>query len=410
MTSAVAVPVAGRAAVQPTGTARADNEAYWAGIAAQYDVTRDIIQLENGNWGMMARPVLNQYEAAVRRVNRETSYYARRGLTPDLMAVRDRVAVKMGVTPQEIAFTRNATEALKALIGGYNRLRPGDAVLQADLDYDSMQACFDTLKRTRGVDVIRISLPEPADYQGLIDTYEAALKANPKIRLILLTHLSHRTGLVIPVREIVAMARARGVDAIVDAAHSWGQLDFRPANIDADFIGFNLHKWWGAPLGVGVVYIRKDKIDLIDPDSANSPPFAASTYSRVHTGTVDFAAQLTVPAALDFQDMIGDAARAARLSHLRDLWAEKLRGTQGLEILTPPDPRLHGGITSFRLAGRTSVQDNMAIAKKLLDDHRIFTVHRDGPVAGACVRVTPALFNSAADIGALEKAIRSILT
>ena len=163
-------------------------------------------------------------------------------------------------------------------------------------------------------------------------------------------------------------------------------------------------------MGVGVIYIRQSKLDLIDPDSANSPPFAASTYSRVHTGTVDFAAQLTVPAALEFQDAIGDTARAARLRHLRDLWAEKLRGAKGLEILTPADPRLHGGMTSFRLAGRTSVKDNMAIAKRLLDEHRIFTVHRDGPARGACVRITPALFNSAADVGALEKAIRSILS
>ncbi len=409
MIGAAAVPIAGRAAALPAGSARPDDERYWAGVAAQYDVTRDVIQLENGNWGMMALPVLARYEAAVRRVNRENSYYARRGMTPDLIAVRDRVAAKMGVAPQEIAFTRNATEALKGLIGGYNRLRPGDAVLHADLDYDSMQACFDTLQRSRGVDVVRIALPEPATYQGLIDAYEAALKANPKIRLILLTHLSHRTGLVIPVRDIVAMARARGVDAIVDAAHSWGQLDFRPADLDADFIGFNLHKWWGAPLGVGVVYIRQAKLDLIDPDSANNPPFAASAYSRVHTGTVDFAAQLTVPAALDFQDAIGDTARAARLRYLRGLWAEALRGTKGLEILTPPDPRLHGGITSFRLTGRASVPDNMAVAKALLDEHRIFTVHRDGPARGACVRVTPALFNSATDIAALEKAIRSIL-
>jgi selenocysteine lyase/cysteine desulfurase len=397
-------------AAPPSGpSVRPDDEAHWAGVAAQYDVTRDVIQLENGNWGMMARPVLDRYETAVRQVNRETSYYARRGLTPDLIAVRDRVAAKMGVAPQEIAFTRNATEALKALIGGYNRLRSGDAVLYADLDYDSMQACFDTLKQSRGVDVVRITLPEPATHQGLIDAYDAALKANPKIRLILLTHLSHRTGLVIPVKEIVALARARGVDAIVDAAHSWGQIDFRPADLDADFIGFNLHKWWGAPLGVGVIYIRKTKVDLIDPDSANSPPFAASAYARVHTGTVDFAAQLTVPAALDFQDAIGDAARAARLRYLRDLWAENLRGTKGVEILTPADPRLHGGITSFRFAGQGSVQANMAIAKRLLDEHRIFTVHRDGPARGACVRVTPALFNSAADVAALEKAIRAVL-
>lgn len=413
--TAAAATMAGRidaalpSALPSSMTVRPDDEAHWAKVAAHYDVTPDVIQLENGNWGMMARPVLDRYEAAVRRVNRETSYYARRGLVPDLIAVRDRVAAKMGVASQEIAFTRNATEALKALIGGYNRLRPGDAILYADLDYDSMQACFDTLQQSRGVDVIRINLPEPATYQGLIDAYEAAIRANPKIRLILLTHLSHRTGLVLPVREIIAMAHTHGVDAIVDAAHSWGQLDFQPVDLDADFIGFNLHKWWGAPLGVGVIYIRKDKVERIDPDSANSAPFSANSYARVHTGTVDFAAQLTVPAALDFQDAIGDGPRAARLSHLRDLWAEPLRGLKGVEILTPADPRLHGGITSFRLSGRTSVEDNAAIARRLLDEHRIFAVHRDGPAKGACVRITPALFNSAADVGALEKAMWTLL-
>ncbi|MGH6632647.1 MAG: aminotransferase class V-fold PLP-dependent enzyme [Sphingopyxis sp.] len=407
--AAAAAPVAGRleAAPLPVG-ARPDDEQYWAKVAEQYDVIDDIIQLENGNWGMMARPVLEQYEAAVRRVNRATSYYARRGLVPDLLAVRARVAAKLGVTPKEIAFTRNATEALKALIGGYNRLRAGDVVLYADLDYDSMQACCDSLKKTRGVDVVRIALPEPATHQGLIDCYEAALKANARVRLILLTHLSHRTGLVVPVREIVAMARARGVDAIVDAAHSWGQLDFSLPDLGADFVGMNLHKWMGAPLGVGALYIRKTKVDLIDPDMANEPPFAATSQARVHTGTVDFAAQLTVPAALDFQDGIGDAPRAARLRYLRDRWAEPLRGTPGVEILTPADPRLHGGITSFRLAGRASEADNMAVAKRLLDNHRIFSVHRTGPAHGACVRITPALFNGPGDVDMLVKAIRAL--
>ncbi|MBD3746165.1 MAG: aminotransferase class V-fold PLP-dependent enzyme [Sphingopyxis terrae] len=413
--AAAALPVARRADALPPpargGTAFAppDDEAYWADVAGHYDVVPGITQLENGNWGMMAKPVLRAYEAAIERVNRETSYYARRGMGPDLIAVQKRVAVKLGVAPDEIALTRNATEALKALIGGYNRLRPGDAVLYADLDYDSMQACCDSLKTRRGVDIVRIALPEPATHQGLIDCYAAALDAHPRVRLILLTHLSHRTGLVIPVREIIAMARARGVDAIVDAAHSWGQLDFALPDLDADFVGLNLHKWIGAPLGVGALYIRRDKLDRIDPDMANAPPFSPKAQSRVHTGTVDFAAQLSVPAALDFQDAIGDAPRAGRLRHLRDLWVEPLRGVPGIEILTPSDPRLHGGITSFRLSGKTSEADNIAIAKRLLDDYRIFTVHRSGPARGACVRVTPALFNNANDMARLVAALRETL-
>ncbi|TPG52165.1 aminotransferase class V-fold PLP-dependent enzyme [Sphingomonas glacialis] len=409
MIGATSLPVAARLGAAPlAGGARADDEAYWATVAAHYDVTSEVIQLENGNWGIMARPVLAAYERAVERVNRENSFYSRRAMGADLHAVRVRVAAALGVGADEIALTRNATEALQALIDGYNRLRPGDAVLYADLDYDSMQGCFAGLRARRGVDVVKIALPEPATWQGLIDAYAQAFDANPKVRLVLLTHLSHRTGLVVPVREIVAMARARGIDAIVDAAHSWGQLDFEFPELGVDFAGFNLHKWMGAPLGVGVMYLRKTRVRDIDPDPANGIGDPDDVQARVHTGTGDYAAQLTVPDALAFQEAIGAAPRDARLRLLRDRWAEPLRAVKSVQILTPADPRLHGGITSFRFTGKVSPADNSAIAKRLLDDFRIFTVHRTGVAAGSCVRVTPALFTTPQQIDALIMAIRGL--
>lgn len=406
LAGAAALPVGSRALASPATPQRAPS---WEAVAASYDVVRDVIQLENGNWGMMARPVLDAYTSAVARVNRETSYYARRGMGRDLAAARERLAAALGVAPGEIAFTRNATEALKALIGGYNRLRPGDRLLLSDLDYDSMQAAFASLGRRHGAGVVRIALPEPATHQSLIDAYAAAFDADPRIRLVLLTHLGHRTGLVIPVREIVALARSRGIDAIVDAAHSWGQLDFALPDLDADFVGLNLHKWAGAPLGVGALYIRQARVADIDRDIADAGPDPLTVESRVHTGTVDFAAQLCVPAALDFQQGIGAAARAARLRALRDRWAEALRGTDGLEILTPADPRLHGGITAFRIRGLTSEEDNRRVAAMLLERHRIFTVHRTGVARGACVRVTPALFTMEGDIDALASALKQMV-
>lgn len=109
----------------------------WDRIAREYDMTREIIQLEHGNWGMMAQPVLATYRAMVERVNRDTSFYARRTMVRDLEAVRGVLAEAVGVSADEIALTRNATEALKALILQYNRLKSGDGVLFADLDYDS---------------------------------------------------------------------------------------------------------------------------------------------------------------------------------------------------------------------------------------------------------------------------------
>ncbi|MEA2979874.1 MAG: hypothetical protein QOF09_1697 [Alphaproteobacteria bacterium] len=391
-------------AAGPIAAAAAHDD--WDRIAREYDVTREVIQLEHGNWGMMARPVLAAYEAMVERVNRDTSYYARRSMVGDLEAARAALASTMGVGVDEIVFTRNATEAMKVLILQYNRLKPGDAVLYADLDYDSMQTSMESLAR-RGVRVIKIALPEPATRASLVEAYRTAFDANPAIKMVLLTHLSHRTGLVLPVAEIVAVARDRGIDALVDAAHSVGQLDFRLPDLNADFVGINLHKWIGNPLGVGAMYIRRDRIASIDPDPAEKPG-ATDIESRVHTGTPDYAAQLTVPTALAFEAAIGAAPRAARLRALRDRWVHAVRDLPQVQVLAPDD--LHGAITSFRLRGRSSHEDNVALAKTLLEKYRIFTVHRDGLASGSCIRVTPSLASRMSDCDALAAAIRSIVT
>ena len=403
MLGAAALPFA----TAPIAAAAAADD--WERIAREYDVTREVIQLEHGNWGMMARPVLATYRAIVERVNRDTSYYARHTMPADIDGARAALASAMGVALDEITFTRNATEAMKALILQYNRLKPGDAVLYADLDYDSMQTSMDSLARRRGVTVIKVALPEPATRQSLIQAYADAFDAHPATRMVLLTHVSHRTGLVLPVAEIATMARKRGIDALVDAAHGVGQLDFRLPDLKADFVGINLHKWIGAPLGVGALYIRRERIGAINPDPAERPD-SDDIQARVHTGTVDYAAQLTIPAALAFQAAIGGARREARLRSLRDRWVSAVRDVPGAQILTPDDPALHGAITAFRLRGRTAHADNVALAKLLLDKHRIFTVHRDGLASGSCVRVTPSLATRMSDMDALAAAIRSLET
>ena len=409
--AAAAMPLAPTAFAVPafaTPTGPQDEEG-WRTVAGHYDLPPDIIQLENAYWGVMARPVREEYQRQVERVNRLSSYYGRLSYGEDHKRIKVMVAERLKVAPDEIALTRNATEALKAMIGQYQRLQAGEAVLIADLDYDSMQAACASLAKRCGADLIRIALPEPASHQGLIDAYAAALEANPKVRLMLLTHVSHRTGLMMPVRDIVAMARTRGVDVIVDAAHSWGQADFTLPDLDADFVGLNGHKWIGAPLGVGIMHIRKGRLDAIGPDAADEGGHGGMIEARIHTGTLDFAAQLTMPAALDFQVRIGPAAKAARLRALRDRWAEAVRGMDGIEILTPADPRLSCAITSFRIRGRTSVADSMAIARTLMEDYKIFTIHRAGVAKGACVRVTPSVYSTMADADALAAALRILV-
>lgn len=386
----------------------AGDEAHWGRVASQYRVTDRVVNLEAGYWGMMSIPVHEEFVRQVERVNRENSFYARRSWNADLAAVRSRVAAFLGVTPDEIAFTRSATESLQLLIGGYNRLKPGDAVLYADLDYPAMQNAMRWLAERRGVRVVRIALPEPASRDAVIETYAAALKANRDVRLVLLTHLNNKTGLIVPVTALADLARAHGADVIVDAAHSIGQTTVKIPDLGCDFAGFNLHKWIGAPLGVAVMYIRKDRLASIDRMMADDEAPAGSIDSRVHTGTLNFAAFLTVPSALDFHEAVGPAHKAARIRYLRDRWVLQVRGRPGIDVLTPDDPGMAAGITSFRLRGRTTRQDNDRIVEELLTRHGIFTARRSGLDRGDCVRVTPALYTRGADVDRLAAALEEL--
>ena len=406
--SASAAAAAGAQAALPAGgPASADDEAYWAAVAAQYDLSHEVVQLENGNWGVMARPVQAAYERYGRMVNRRGSYYARREYGAAFEAVRARIAANLGVDAGEIVLTRGATEALLALISGYNRLRPGDAVLYADLDYDSMQSAMRWLRERRGVDVVRLDLPEPATRANLIAAYEAALEANPRVRMMLLTQVSHRNGLHLPVAEISALARARGVDVILDAAHAWGQAPIDLASGDCDFVGLNGHKWIGAPIGVGVLYIRRNRIEHIDPYMGADDYRPGDIRLRAHTGTADHAVYLAMADALDLHESIGVSAKAARLAYLRERWMAPARAIPGVEVLTS-DPALGSALGAFRLRGKTSPEDNVALARRLLEAHGVFTVARHGLASGSCVRATVGLFTAPADADRLVTALAEL--
>ncbi|MDZ4257450.1 MAG: aminotransferase class V-fold PLP-dependent enzyme [Gemmatimonadales bacterium] len=394
---------------RPTGTPNsvAQDEAYWRRVAGHYRVSPDFTNLEAGYFGMMASPVLAEYHRQIDRVNIESSHYARGKWNEESAAALARLADFLGAAPEELVFTRNATEALQRLIVQYNGLRPGDEVMYADLDYNAMQFAMEALAELRGVSVVRIEFPEPASRDNVMSMYADALTRHPKVRLLLLTHLNNKTGLIIPTREIVALARSRGVDTIVDAAHSFGQVDITIDDIGADFVGLNLHKWLGAPIGVGAMYIKADRLADIDRMLGDDGPLDRIE-SRMHTGTANFATWLTVPAALDFHDAVGPAYKAARLRLLRDTWVSAVRGTQGIDILAPDDHDLVAAITSFRMHGRTTKDENQAIVRELFEQHRLFTVWRTGLARGDCVRVTPALYNTPADAERLAQALTAM--
>jgi len=392
----------------PSETAK--DEAYWRKVAARYRILDAPVNLEAGYFGMMAAPVLAAYHQAIDQVNRASSYFARREYPKLFVAARDQVGAALGAGPGELALTRGATEALQALIGQYNGVKAGDTVLYADLDYNAMQWAMNALAQRTGATVARLDIPEPATFDNVIAAYTTALDANPRTRLLLLTHCNNKTGLIIPVKEISALAHARGVDVVVDAAHSFGQVPLSLADLGADFVGINLHKWIGAPVGAGALYIRADKLNRIDRAHGDESFPLTNIGSRIHTGTTHFATVMTIPAALDFQASIGIEHKSARLRYLRDRWAVPARGISGVDVLTPDDPRMVGALTAFRLKGRGDRDSNQALTRTLLDEFGIFTFARTGIAKGDCVRVTPALYSTPADADRLVRALQLIAT
>ncbi|WP_243794826.1 aminotransferase class V-fold PLP-dependent enzyme [Saccharopolyspora gloriosae] len=397
-------PIRPPAGVSPE--ALAGDEEFWRRVAQRYTVSDEFINLENGYYGIMPDTVRRAFHDNVDRLNAQNSHLLRNAFKPESEKIRERIAALLGAQTEEIALTQSGTEALQNLIAGYHELRPGDAVMYADLDYPDMIDTMDWLRDRRGVDVVSIALPEPATRQAVLDTYAAAFRDHPSVKLLLLSHVNNRTGLATPVREITAMARSHGIDVIVDAAHSWGQLDFTISDLDADFAGFSLHKWIGAPLGTGFLYIRRSRLDAIDPAFADESYPVTDIRSRVVSGTRDVACVLSVPTALDFHQSLGSSIKQARLRYLRDRWVSAVADRTDIEVLTPQEPSMYGAITSFRITGRTTETDNEAIADYLLQEHGIFTVAREGPLRGSCVRVTPALFTTREHVDRLAVALR----
>lgn len=403
MSDPVVLPaIDGRAPAQLAG-----DEAWWAQVRALYDLTDEVVMLDNGYWGAMARPVLQAYQQATATVNAGNAWFGRLAFPPLFEQARVQLAQALGVDTDEIALTRGATEAMQALIGGYNRLAPGDGVLYADTDYDSMISAMQWLRARRGVDVQRIVLPEPFDHDGIVDAYRQALARHPRTRLLLLTQVNHRNGMLLPVAEIAALARAAGVEVVLDAAHGIGQVDTPLRELGVDFVGINLHKWIGAPVGVGAIYVRRGRVRDLDPYMGEADHDDIDT--RIHTGTVNFAAYMALPVALELHQRIGVANKRARLLHLRNRWLEALRDDARVQLLASADPRLSSAIASFRLHGQTTMADNTASAERMLRQSGVFVVPRDGLASGACLRVTPGIFTTPAQVDALVGAVRAAL-
>ncbi|MHC8345621.1 aminotransferase class V-fold PLP-dependent enzyme [Pseudomonas sp. RT6P73] len=391
----------------PDNTRRARDEHFWKTFADRYAVEPGPINLENGYFGRMSRTVVEEYQRNIELINRSNSVHVRQRFEQvESLEIRAQLAGLMDVPAETVALTRNASDGLQSLIRNYNCLQPGDQVLICDLEYDTVKGAMRWLARHRGVEVIEIDHSHPATFDSLLATYRDTFVRYPKLKLMALTHVTHRTGLVMPVQAITAAAKEHGIDVILDGAHALGQIELNLDELGVSFAGFNLHKWIGAPLTLGFIYIAPERLADIDPDMGEMHFPVTDIRARTPYSTPNIPALLTLP--LVFEEhlaMGGTAAKSTRLNYLRNRWVKAVRELPGIDVMTPDDPRLYCGITSMRFTRHT---DQQAMVARLLSDYNLFTVVRSGAASGPCIRITPGLTTTAADMDLLARALTEL--
>tara|TARA_R110002012_G_scaffold147025_1_gene305441 strand:+ start:4267 stop:5544 length:1278 start_codon:yes stop_codon:yes gene_type:complete len=408
-TTSTSLSLSARGFERPSGNPLdiAKNESFWQTVRQQFDVQDDIINLEQGYWGKMANPVQQAFFDHTRKVNKAMSWYVRKQYKTDFFASREAVAKKLGVNTHEIMLTRNATESFVNLITQFNDFQLGDEILWADIDYPAYQDMMQWLSKSKSVTGHELSLPASGSDDDYVEVYRKAFKKFPKIKLMLLTHVSNQHGLVMPVNRIAQLAREYGIYVICDAAQSWGLLDFTIDDLAVDWAIFNLHKWIGAPVGVGALYMREKTLAPVLPFPGEESG-DDDVVNRVHLATSDFASFLSVPDAIAYHHKIGGKNKEARLRYLWESWTQPLRTNSKIEILGADSSNNASGMGGFRLRDITSSEDNHNIQKRLEKEFGIFTVVRNDLSSGSNIRVTPQIFTPVTHMQKLVDALTII--
>lgn len=374
----------------PLADGAARDEARWRQVAAFYPAPPDaIVNLEHGYFGAMAAPVQAAFEQAVRYTNEQLSPFVRGEFTRTHVDIlRLRVAALIGAQPHEILLTRSGTESMQVLITQYHGLAPGDTVLWSNLDYPAMRTAMRWLAQRRGVTSTQVTLSLPVSDDEIVARYAQAMRQAVKPRLLLLSQVAPANGQQLPLKEIMTLAREHGIDVLLDSAHALGQVDVDVQTMAVDFAGFNLHKWLGAPAGLGVVYIRASQLHKIEPHCGDDDYPLDDIRSRLHMGMPPIAAILAAPAALDFHARLGGTpAKNERLAWLRDYWVSRAAQLPGVHILSPLDARRGTALVAFAVDGMSARE----LQQALLQRFGVFTVQRnigDTDVVRATVAIT----------------------
>jgi selenocysteine lyase/cysteine desulfurase len=385
---------------EPAAAAR--DEELWRAVSQAFSVDRSIINLNNG--GVSPAPAIVQ-DATKRHMDYSHTAPAQtmwKVLEPQRETVRQRFAATFGCDPEELAFTRNASESLQICQLGMD-LRSGDEVLTTTLDYPRMITAFKQRQRREGIVLRQFSLPIPAeDPQQVVQLFEQNI--TPRTRLILVSHVIFLNGQVLPAGEVVALGRRHGIPVIVDGAHSLANLDFKISDLNCDYFGASLHKWLFAPHGTGVLVVRRERIKDLWPLMAAEEKQDLDIRKFEEIGTHPAAPVLAIAEALTFHEGLGGARKQARLVYLRDYWARQLLADERVRLHTSLRPGLAGPIALVDIGGL----DPNKLAGWLWERRRIVVAPIQHEECRG-IRVSPSVYTTLAELDGICDAARQVL-
>lgn len=378
----------------------ATEEDFWYYIQQSFAGSPGIINLNNGGVSPAPRTV----QAAMKRYydlsNEAPSYYMWRILDLGREPLRKDLARLAGCSAEEIAINRNSSEGLETIIFGL-RLKAGDEIVAAKQDYPNMVNAYKQRELRDGIKMAWINLELPSEDENyLVDQYTKAFTS--KTKLVHITHIINWNGQIMPVKKIAAEAHKRGIEVVVDGAHSFAHTGFSIPGLGADYFASSLHKWLYAPIGSGLLYVKKEKISNLYPLFASDDPLKDDIRKFEHLGTRPFFIEQAIGKAIEFHDMIGIERKQQRLHYLKNYWMERVKDIRGVKLNTSLHPEWGCAIGNIAIEGRKPGE----LDGFLFDKYRIHAVAIDWEnIQG--VRITPNVYTTIKHLDVLIEGIKA---
>ncbi len=376
----------------------AGDEDFWYYIQQSYTISSNFINLNNGGVSPAPRTVADAVKRYYDICNEGPSYFMWRIIDQGREPLRKNLARLAGCDAEEIAMHRNASEALETVIFGIE-LKPGDEVVLAKQDYPNMIGAWKQRERREGIKLVWINLELPSeDEHYLVTQYTNAF--SDRTRVVQITHMINWIGQKMPVRKIADEAKKRNIDVLVDGAHTFAQFEFTIPGLNCDYFGTSLHKWLGAPIGTGLLYVRKEKIKSIWPLFGAGDKEDDNIRKFEHLGTRPFYIEEAIDKAIDFTDMIGMKRKEERLLYLKNYWMQQVKDIPKVKLHTSFKKEYGCAIGLVSVEGKTPGE----LDSYLWENYKIHTVGIIWENIHG-VRVTPNVYTSTKNLDRLVEGI-----